>query len=158
MENVETNPAGFWVRLGAAIIDGISLTLLTGPLALALYGQFFYEGWSILDFVNLLYFILLPIVWYGYTLGKRAVNIRIRRVDQEKIGLKTMLLREFLSAFLYAITLGILAIVSLFMVVFREDKRAIHDLIAGTYVAKTNSFSFREVPAPKYDTYHDYVR
>lgn len=45
-----------------------------------------------------------------------------------------MLLRMIVAAIIYGVTLGIAAIVSAFMVGIREDKRSIHDLIAGTYV------------------------
>jgi uncharacterized RDD family membrane protein YckC len=45
-----------------------------------------------------------------------------------------MLLRTLVSGIFYALTIGIGAIVSAFMVGIREDKRAIHDFIAGTEV------------------------
>lgn len=43
-------------------------------------------------------------------------------------------MRTIIGGIIYWITFGIGTIVSLFMVLLREDKRAIHDLIAGTYV------------------------
>lgn len=127
------NPAGFWIRLGANIIDGIILSLVLGFLALALYGQFNPE-FTLADIVRPLYTLLLPVFWYGYTLGKRIVGIRIARMDGEKVGIGTMLLRDIVGGIAYVVTLGIGLIVSAFMVGLREDKRSIHDLIAGTYV------------------------
>lgn len=129
-----SSPAGFWIRLGAGIIDAILLFFVLGFISLALYGQFITDGYSFTDFLDLLYHLLLPIFWYGYTIGKRAVDIRIARVDGEKIGLGTMLLRNIVGGIVYIITLGIGVIVSAFMVGLREDKRSIHDFIAGTYV------------------------
>lgn len=129
-----SSPAGFWIRLGASIIDAILLFFVLGFISLALYGQFTTEGYSFTDFLDHLYHLLLPIFWYGYTIGKRAVGIRIARVDGEKVGLGTMLLRNIVAGLVYVVTLGIGVIVSAFMVGLREDKRSIHDFIAGTYV------------------------
>jgi uncharacterized RDD family membrane protein YckC len=45
-------------------------------------------------------------------------------------------LREWVGKFLLPfITFGITTIISIFMVIFRKDKRAIHDFLAGTYVS-----------------------
>lgn len=45
-----------------------------------------------------------------------------------------MLLRDVVSGLVYAFTFGIALIVSICMVCMREDKRSLHDLIAGTEV------------------------
>ncbi|SMB93696.1 Peptidase family M48 [Desulfonispora thiosulfatigenes DSM 11270] len=84
--------------------------------------------------LSLLYSLLLPIYWYGYTIGKRMFSIRIVKLNGEKIGIETMLMRILVASLIYIVTLGIGLIVSAFMMGFRKDKRAIHDLIAGTYV------------------------
>lgn len=84
--------------------------------------------------LEMLYYLLLPVFWYGYTVGKRAVGIRIAREDGEKVGIGTMLMRDLVAGLVYVLTLGIGIIVSAFMVGLREDKRAIHDFVAGTYV------------------------
>ncbi|WP_332628776.1 RDD family protein [Halalkalibacter flavus] len=129
-----SNPAGFWVRLGAGILDSIILFVVLGFISSIVYGQFFIDSFSFIDTFNLLYYLLLPVFWYGYTIGKKALGIRIVRVDGEKVGIGTMLLRELVGGFIYVITLGITVIVSAFMVGLRDDKRSIHDMIAGTYV------------------------
>lgn len=128
-----SNPAGFWIRFGASFIDGIILGIVVGFLSLIVYGEFFMNP-SPFDLINLLYSLILPVVWYGYTLGKRAMGIRIARMDGEKVGIGTMLLRDIVGGIVYAVTLGIGLIVSAFMVGLREDGRSIHDFIAGTYV------------------------
>jgi len=48
-----------------------------------------------------------------------------------------MLLRDLVAGLVYSVTLGIAVIVSIFMVALREDKRSIHDFIAGTKVIDT---------------------
>ncbi|PVE64428.1 RDD family protein [Priestia megaterium] len=45
-----------------------------------------------------------------------------------------MVLRIFIPGLMYGLTIGIVTIISFFMVVFRKDKRSLHDMMAGTYV------------------------
>ncbi|WP_116372675.1 hypothetical protein [Priestia megaterium] len=45
-----------------------------------------------------------------------------------------MFLHVFIVSLMCGLTLGIALIVSVFMVVFRKDKRSLHDMMAGTYV------------------------
>lgn len=87
-----------------------------------------------------MYYLLLPIFWYGYTVGKKALGIRIARVDGEKLGFGTMFMREVVANLVYVLTFGIGIIISAFMVGIRNDKRSIHDLIAGTYVTYDDPF------------------
>lgn len=136
MENttaLASNPVGFWRRLGASLLDGLIVGV---PLVLLTYlitGNT--EDNLVANLLSTLYSLLVPVFWYGYTVGKRIVGVRIARVDGEPVGIGTMLLRVIVGMTLvYGITLGIAAIVSAIMVGVREDKRAIHDLIAGTYV------------------------
>ncbi|MBX0357745.1 RDD family protein [Halobacillus sp. Nhm2S1] len=126
-------PAGFWARFAARVLDGIILGVIFTLLTYLIYGEFF-RDYSPLDSLNVVYFVVLPIVWSGYTIGKKAAGIRILQKDGTEVGIGRMLLREVVGFLVYALTLGIGLIVSAFMVGIREDKRAIHDFIAGTYV------------------------
>ncbi|MFG6116213.1 RDD family protein [Halobacillus sp. MO56] len=128
------NPAGFLNRLGARIVDSILMTAVMGLISLVSYGSFFYEGYTPVDLLGFVYGILLPVMWFGYTVGRKVAGNRIIRMDGNHVGVGNMLLREIVATFVYALTLGIGLIVSAFMVGMREDKRAIHDFIAGTYV------------------------
>lgn len=127
-----SDSVGFWKRFLAGLLDGIIVSL---PLAIIfglITGDWENENYS--TFFDFLYMLLVPILWYGYTVGKRIMGIRIVRMDGKKLGIGTMLLRYLVAALVYAITLGIGFIVSAFMVGLRKDHRAIHDFIAGTYV------------------------
>ncbi len=112
--------------------------IVSGIVGLMLYNQFLIDGFSFIDIMDMLYYLLLPVFWYGYTVGKRLLGIRIARIDGEKVGLGTMLLRDLVAGLVYTLTLGIGIIVRAFMVGLREDKRSIHDFIAGTYVTYNN--------------------
>ncbi|RFB11435.1 RDD family protein [Bacillus sp. HNG] len=126
-------PAGFWIRLGASIIDGIVVFFAIFLLSLIFNFPIDDDSWQsgLLEF---LYTLSLPLFWYGYTVGKRLCGIRISRVDGEKLHIGNMLLRIVVAGLIYALTLGMGFIVSVVMVAVREDKRAIHDFVAGTCV------------------------
>jgi len=126
-------PAGFWVRFGASLIDGIVIFFATLLFSFIFNFPLDGDSWQsgLLEF---LYALSLPVLWYGYTVGKKVCGIRIARVDGEKLHIGNMLLRIVVAGLIYALTLGIGFIVSVVMVVVREDKRAIHDFVAGTYV------------------------
>lgn len=127
-----TTPAGFWRRLLASILDTIIIGL---PLALISY--FITGDWNgdlFTSLIDVLYYLIVPVVWMGYTIGKRIVGVRIVKVNGEKLGIGSMLMRTIVAGIVYVVTLGIGLIISAFMVGLRRDKRAIHDFIAGTYV------------------------
>lgn len=87
--------------------------------------------------LSALYSIILPVIWNGRTIGKRICGIRIRKYGtHEAPGIGTMLLRVVVTGIVYAITFGIGIVVSIIMVAVREDKRGIHDFIAGTEVVR----------------------
>ncbi|MGD7044880.1 RDD family protein [Jeotgalibacillus proteolyticus] len=135
--NRETNPAGFWSRLFANMLDGIIIFI---PISIVIYlitGEYTFtsmNSWT----ENILYYLYLtitPLVWSGYVIGKRLAGIKIKRNDNKKLTFLNMFLREVVGLFLLSfLTFGISIVVSVFLIIFREDKRAIHDLIAGTRV------------------------
>jgi uncharacterized RDD family membrane protein YckC len=139
--------AGFWLRFAGNVLDGVIIsTPLTILLALIITGNAFpptdlenpmpplQDNLATLIFG--LYGLLLPVIWKGYTLGKKLVNVKIVRIDGQPLTVMTMFMRNFVAGLVYVFTLGIAGIVSAFMVAFREDKRSIHDLIAKTEVIK----------------------
>lgn len=126
------NPAGFWARLGANLLDSLIIGIPLAIISYLLVGD--WEETPITSFGNMLYSLIVPVLWYGFTVGKKMLGIRIVKVDGSKLGYGAMILRVIVGGLVYIFTLGIGLIVSAFMVGIREDKRAIHDFIAGTYV------------------------
>ncbi|RWZ60536.1 RDD family protein [Halobacillus fulvus] len=129
-------PAGFWNRFAARMIDFIIVNVVIGTLSFLLYSEwrFLQDMWKPIDFLAFIYAFTLPILWSGYTIGRKLMGNRIKRNDGKKVNAETMFMREFIAIFVYMLTLGIGIFVSAFMIAFRKDKRAIHDLIAETYV------------------------
>jgi uncharacterized RDD family membrane protein YckC len=127
-----SNSVGFWKRFFALLLDSLIISLPLIFISYMVTGE--WEQSSLTSTIDILYVIIIPIVWYGYTIGKKLMGIRIVRVDGEKLGIGTMLLRQLVGGILYAFTFGIAIIVSAFMIGLRSDNRSLHDLIAGTYV------------------------
>lgn len=130
MSETAGKPAGFWRRLGAYFLDslviGISMNTFIGLI-----------GNTATEWLIVLYFLLLPVFWNGCTVGKYLCGIKIRKItDEAPPTVRNMLLRFFVGYLVYVVTLGILLIVSGYFVITRDDKRSIHDLIAGTEVVR----------------------
>lgn len=133
--------AGFWIRLGAMLLDAIIVVIPLAIISLLMTdGRFdaFLPG-----FICFLYFLLTPIFWEGYTIGKRICGLKIREVkNQASPGIVAMIFRNMIALFVYFITMGIAVIASSVLVVGREDRRAIHDVIAGTEVVHDFKYDF----------------
>ena len=133
-QNVEY--MGFWIRLAAAVIDGILLfivNLLVGFL-LGLAGS----PLSIL--VNLLIgwaYHVGFIAAKGQTIGKMAVGIQVVDNQGNIPGIGAVLLRETIGKFLSGIAIGL----GYLWVVWDKEKRGWHDHIAGTYVVRKGADS-----------------
>jgi uncharacterized RDD family membrane protein YckC len=139
----ELVPVGFWVRAAALIIDqlllGIPLGLLVetpeflrkplpDPAVLLrnLPELFAYSG--IILILSGLYYILLT-GRFGATFGKMIFRAQVVRADGSPVGYAVATGRYFASL-VSRLILGI----GYLMVAFRADKRALHDLMAGTRV------------------------
>ena len=130
-----SEPAGFRIRLVALLLDALIVAV---PLtAITLWMDNSRAAELATDAIAFLYGLLTPIFWNGYTISKRICNIRIvSAYDGEPPNLWTMLLRNLVSGIVYGITLGLAVIASAVMVAVREDKRSLHDFIAGTEVVR----------------------
>lgn len=119
---------GFWIRFGAAIIDGVIISLISSVLQwLAYYGPAIVFG------------ILLPLLYYwlftglrGQTLGKMAVGIKVVNAQGDRPGLGVAAMREILGKFISTIGLCL----GFLWIAWNKQKQGWHDTIAGTYVVK----------------------
>lgn len=143
---LEGRPSGFWMRYLAISLDGyvlmlpvallgvaaavaIPLMLVGGarPAPSALVAFLLTFGLFLFGFA-VLYFVWMHGKW-GQTLGKMALGMRVVRVDGSRLGYGGAFLRE-IASFLSALIL----MIGFIMAGLRSDKRALHDLIAGTRV------------------------
>ena len=77
---------------------------------------------------------------YGQTLGKRLMGIAIVTLDGQKPSFSNLILNRYLPQWVagFVPTLGPLLGIIDALFIFRDDKRCIHDIIAGTKVIDLN--------------------
>ncbi len=143
--------ASRWLRLGAAILDSIigGIFIAPGFLMLFMAGVFsqpdsanpalLLAGFVAVGsgFVLLMAIQIYLLVTRGQTIGKKFLGIKIVNFDDEANPgfVKVFLLRMFVNGLIGAVPfLGIFYSLVDILFIFREDKRCIHDLIAGTKV------------------------
>lgn len=133
-------PASFWIRAAALVIDVTVFALVSFSLratAAALWGREADE--SALIQVTATAFTLLFTALYttvlhatdGQTLGKLVAGVRVVDLDGAPLPGGAAFLR-YLAYFPSALPLGF----GFFMAGLRRDKRALHDLIAGSRVER----------------------
>lgn len=148
-------PAGFWIRVVAAILDYIVVSTVNVTVSV-LYGVSILdyigvgvgvnpespleplEQLSRMDWVIYLANLIFGIVYapiliglWGTTVGKKPFDLYVVKADGGRCSFLRALGRE-ISKYLSAAILC----VGYLMVAFRKDKRGLHDLIAGTAVIK----------------------
>ncbi|MCX6909482.1 MAG: RDD family protein [Verrucomicrobia bacterium] len=118
---------GFWMRIGAALLDCIVISLLVSPIGLK-REVISDEPWFLL--VLLAYLIGLW-TWRGTTIGCIICGLKIVRTDGQPVTLGVAIVRALAS-------LLSLAVVGLgfFWIAWDREKQAWHDKIAGTLVVR----------------------
>ena len=94
--------------------------------------------WSAVGFVVFVLVQGLPLSQRGQTWGKKVVGTRIVSLDGSQPALGTLLLKRYLpinAANAIPVVGTILGLVNV-LLIFRQDRRCGHDLIAGTKVVK----------------------
>lgn len=115
---------------------------------------------SLAFIIALLYYVLIPYLLNGQTLGKKIVKLKICELNKEKISFFSLIKRQvfgimliegslflitpllwqaiFYKAALYQQILTwiyyVLSVASILMIIFSKNKKAIHDYIGNTYV------------------------
>ena len=119
--------AGRGSRLGAVIIDG-----LIGAVAYLIL-VFVAPALGLLALATIFIFQMVLLTKDGQTLGKKVLGIRIVKFDTGRNGgfVSNVLLRVIVNGLL-----GFIPFYSLVdaLFIFRQDRRCIHDFIAGTQV------------------------
>lgn len=132
-------PAGLGIRLGASMLDGIILYMMTLPFQIGLQIVVAYEQavLTVIAYIvtNLIYFYITG--WFisrkGGLPGKMLLGLKIidtRTGYYPSIGRAVS--RELFGKMLSSLTLGI----GFLMAAFRKDKKALHDLLIKTQVMK----------------------
>jgi uncharacterized RDD family membrane protein YckC len=123
--------AGFWLRAGAYMIDGILVAIVSVALNLILP-----ETVSVIARLLLSagYFTVMPVLNQGQTLGKMAAGVAIVREDGSPITYGRALAR-----WLGYLVSGLTLCLGFLCAAFTNHKRALHDFIADTRVVRVEA-------------------
>jgi uncharacterized RDD family membrane protein YckC len=157
---MNTNYAGFWLRLVAIIIDaiiiGVAQSFLIVPL-LAAVGLGFAGGADNMDFsdpeqaagmiasigaliggywilamcIQILYFTFMESSKYQATIGKIALGLIVTDLNGGKLDFTKAFIRNICK-----IISNVTMLIGYIMAGFTEKKQALHDMIASTLVVK----------------------
>jgi uncharacterized RDD family membrane protein YckC len=155
-------PAGFWIRTAALILDVVFFltlffilfavpTYFTNPFKLDFSNglnlkliqeihkhiriETYYELAAGCVLLGLFYFVA-SVARKGGTLGKRILGLYIFRKSSMTIPIGWG--KAILRAFSYIIS-AVLILIGFIIVAFKKDKRALHDIMAGTQVCYKKS-------------------
>lgn len=98
------NPAGFWIRFGANLLDGLLFSAI-GWLGFLFFAPNSNYSDAISTSMQQVYLLLVPILWYGYTIGKKMCHIRILRMDGKNVTFWTMVKRNIIAGLVYSLPL-----------------------------------------------------
>jgi uncharacterized RDD family membrane protein YckC len=148
-------PAGFWIRFVAYLVDAFILLLAVIVIAAVIIGLAVAIGGTsgkdsdvavgigvvlamlVYLVIGWLYEALLTSGPRGATFGKQAVGVRIVCADGAPLSFGRATGRHFLKVF---VTPMIPFAIGYLMAGFTARKRAVHDMMADTFVIKTGGF------------------
>jgi uncharacterized RDD family membrane protein YckC len=164
MERYQT----FFPRLVALLIDGfimLPLGILDSWFRQAEFPPLFFYLWiPVSSLVSPIYIIVMHGL-YGQTLGKMAMNVKVLDISEEPLKFRQAIIREapqlafnlgvvyLLIAFfpqnfnaenvqtpfsVFATLSAVWGLADILTFLFSAKRRALHDLLAGTVVVKTN--------------------
>jgi len=159
VEGVPVNPGGFWIRLGAYLIDAILLnvvtSIVTAILFFAVFGSQinwwdwmysydfqmasenlvrffqFYGLTALVTFIITAGYYTAAIGKWGKTIGKMATGLKVVRADGSRVSYWRAFARYW-GYQLNWLTLGI----GFLVIAFNKDKRGLHDLVCDTMVIR----------------------
>ena len=149
MEDKQFEYAGFWVRVGATLIDTLLMMLITTPLLYGIYGDQVFEsedfilgGFHIL--INYIFPFIATVLFWTYrsaTPGKQLLKLKVVDAETgEAISMNQSILR-YAVTYACAIPLGL----GFIWVAFHIRKQGWHDMIAKTVVVRSKDKGIESV-------------
>jgi uncharacterized RDD family membrane protein YckC len=140
MQTEEMEYAGFWIRVGASLIDTLLLAIVTWPILTLIYGQSYWASEATVQgFWDALFSYILPavavIVFWVYksaTPGKMALKLKIVDANTGRKPSKGQLVGRYIGYYVSAILLCL----GFIWVGIDKKKQGFHDKLAQTVVVR----------------------
>ncbi|MEM7469104.1 MAG: RDD family protein [Pseudomonadota bacterium] len=148
-ENEASRLASRWARLGASIVDGVTIMIVTLPVMYLTGGfegisenqqpSFLHSmGMAILSIVVFAIINTKSLIDRGQTLGKKLLNVRAVSAVNGETATREQLLRRY-AVYLLPNQIpflgGIFSLVNI-LFIFGSRKRCIHDIVGDTIVVR----------------------
>ncbi|WP_459499669.1 RDD family protein [Bacillus sp. C1] len=140
-------PAMVMNRIGASVIDMFLISIMYGAVVAIVTGNYgaifnrfnislgdYRYDFALVFILMALYFIFVPFIWNGCTIGKKITRIRLVSLTSEKLTIQRLTVRFFVLLLPNILLLGIPSICNVYMMLFRHDNCGFHDLIMKTKV------------------------
>lgn len=138
-EHFRAKYAGFWTRFWAYTIDLLVLSAISGILIkpifrvtdIAITNPWFllFSVYKVTTLLLLLLYFALMTKFFGQTIGKMIMGIRVVAKDGGRLTWGSVIFREVFGRFISK-----LLVVPYLLVLFMPKKEALHDLFADTVV------------------------
>src|SRR5260370_27986212 len=143
--------AGFWIRVVARLIDGITVGIAQAFIALLLFGTFGAQfvpsvirsapiglrlRFQFLSYAIAIVYEVVFLRYQGATVGKMALGLKVIRSNGESLGWGI----SFGRYFMYIVS-GIILLIGYMMAGFDNEKRALHDRVCDTRVIYKRSLA-----------------
>ena len=153
MDELEVEYAGFWVRVGAAIIDSLLIVVISYPILISIYGWEYFGSKKIVagpaDFLITWILPAVAVIWFWSqkqaTPGKSALSLRVLDADTGKSLSVGQSIGRYLAYFVSIIPLGL----GLIWVGFDGRKQGWHDKLARTVVVRARNRGPEPVRFPR---------
>ncbi|PGK47110.1 RDD family protein [Bacillus anthracis] len=140
-------PALVMNRIGASLIDMFLISVMYGAVVAIMTGNYsaifnrfnisfgnYRYDLAVVFILMVIYFILLPFIWNGVTLGKKVTRIKLISLKSEKLTIQTLIIRFFVLLLPNILLLGIPMLCNVYIMLFRKDNCGFQDLITKTKV------------------------
>lgn len=143
---VQEKYAGFWIRFAAYLIDLIILLVIAFGIGFVLgillfagsSSSYSYNPVASGGFIVLFYLIFILVIWLYYalqesspsqaTIGKRAMNLRVTDLEENRISFGKATVRTIVKF------IPIIGPIGCLIIGFSDNKQGLHDTVAGTRV------------------------
>jgi len=140
MQNQNQEYAGFWIRVGATLIDSILILIIILPILSMIYGESFWLGDSYVQgFWDLVLSYILPAiaviafwVYKSATPGKMATKLTIVDADTGEKPSTGQFVIRYIGYYLAILPLFL----GIIWVGIDKRKQGLHDKLAGTVVLR----------------------
>jgi uncharacterized RDD family membrane protein YckC len=146
MENTEVEYAGFWIRLGASLIDTALIMVITVPLLVSIYGWEYFDPALNSSFIAgpadfLIRWVapFIAVIWFWRTRqatpGKMALSLRVVDADSGKALSAGQSVGRYFAYFVSTIPLCL----GFVWIAFDPRKQGWHDKLAHSVVVRARN-------------------